>query len=1188
MDLNQTKPKLRPRSKTNEKTLRGRPVWVDETGEITGKKGTRYSEVSTTIPFGTGWITAPTIDESGNRLSDEKVKQRLKDNQGKDFITGEKLPVFSSEEKASEYAQWRSDTMFDKGAIEEGFPEETFPNLPEDKKEEKKESSTSFKGFIEYLFTPSRHFGTGQYNEGGVAEQMEMFGYTAEGAQQEADKFVGEAGNLEEDISKAASFVVPFYDSGVNIVNVAQEYMKPEEERDYDYIKSQFTEAGQSAAIEGGLLLMGGVAGKYGAKGIKALADKVKQYEINPTAMSAFGAGAIRKKQRFTLDDFGYKEDNPVTKGFGGSEDWLSGKIKEANKSKNLLDGATTAFLGTSKDKPLFLDTDVISSLKGARGEVRKKGEPQYDRLKKTVDKEGFDPNKTILIEVNHKGEAYIIEGNTRATLAKELGVPNIKAEIRYKNGAELVDSPFSPQNIIEKSSKISYPEALATSKKLNEEMISVFPKPERMFPEESRPKGGDYLNPATGEVLSGRNVSSAKLSISPEGKPSFKVSNDNVEEVGSVGKGKTQIKTNLFKKKAGWKWTKAPEGMEDIATLISVENRGKHFYTIETDFSKGVNLKKYPNSKTEPRLRPTVVGEIEIGPQIGNISVRGKEHPVYQSIRTFNKGGAVMDDQMKMAFMDEGGIADDGMDVDPVSGNEVPPGSLAEEVRDDIPAQLSEGEYVVPADVVRYYGVKFFEDLRDQAKMGLAEMEANGRIGGEPVPAGGPKNESLTSEEQQAVEAMMGMEQGGAVQNPYLQQQQLYNQEPSKAVGNTMGYSGGGSSAPVNQLQTQAITPTVYNQPNYSFLSPSTTTQTSQTTEQAINQATQNAFTPVMMRSPEGVEAEAKTREQMKKWLAAGWTILTGAQTTTTTTEETTTTPTDTTITPTTPTRTGGGGTNITVGNKSGTGGFGFGFKNWGEKVDWSNPDSIKTFVENSTQGLLDPGTGKKITEVGFGIAGPVGGALGAAASTVPSLGSLSDLRASRFILQAQGMETDFVDAQIKKITDNASGFTNFIDNVFKEVADGDAKARAALDRLRLEYTRDEKTGDPIFSDEQKIANRAKLKKPATDGNAAPGPSGGRGTIYEKPGDREAAIKPVGSGRGTIYEKPGDRQEAARKAAAERRKKKDKKFFSSQSGKKSITSAEKKKLDTRKSKATKGYKGGRAEGGLMNKKGNK
>ena len=71
---------------------------------------------------------------------------------------------------------------------------------------------------------------------------------------------------------------------------------------------------------------------------------------------------------------------------------------------------------------------------------------------------------------------------------------------------------------------------------------------------------------------------------------------------------------------------------------------------------------------------------------------------------------------------------------TDPVSGNEVPPGSLPEEVRDDIPAMLSEGEYVVPADVLRYYGVKFFEDLRSQAKMGMAEMEANGRIGGEPI----------------------------------------------------------------------------------------------------------------------------------------------------------------------------------------------------------------------------------------------------------------------------------------------------------------------------------------------------------------------------------------------------------------------------------------------------------------------
>jgi len=90
---------------------------------------------------------------------------------------------------------------------------------------------------------------------------------------------------------------------------------------------------------------------------------------------------------------------------------------------------------------------------------------------------------------------------------------------------------------------------------------------------------------------------------------------------------------------------------------------------------------------------------------------------------------------QMEMAFMNEGGVlADDGVERDPVSGNEVPSGSMAEEVRDDVPAMLSEGEYVVPADVVRFHGIQKFEDLRDEAKIGLQRMEADGRIGGQPV----------------------------------------------------------------------------------------------------------------------------------------------------------------------------------------------------------------------------------------------------------------------------------------------------------------------------------------------------------------------------------------------------------------------------------------------------------------------
>ena len=70
------------------------------------------------------------------------------------------------------------------------------------------------------------------------------------------------------------------------------------------------------------------------------------------------------------------------------------------------------------------------------------------------------------------------------------------------------------------------------------------------------------------------------------------------------------------------------------------------------------------------------------------------------------------------------GGLDDDGLKRDPVSGNEIPPGSMANEVRDDVEARLSDGEYVVPANVVRFFGVKFFEDLRTQA---MQRLRCNG-----------------------------------------------------------------------------------------------------------------------------------------------------------------------------------------------------------------------------------------------------------------------------------------------------------------------------------------------------------------------------------------------------------------------------------------------------------------------------
>ena len=100
---------------------------------------------------------------------------------------------------------------------------------------------------------------------------------------------------------------------------------------------------------------------------------------------------------------------------------------------------------------------------------------------------------------------------------------------------------------------------------------------------------------------------------------------------------------------------------------------------------------------------------------------------PEKQTFR-FSKGGTLMDGQMEL--FNEGGLRDEGGQVEPESGNKVPSGSLKEEVADDIPVMMSEGEFVFPADVVRFIGLNTLMKMRQDAKQGLKTMEEMGQMG--------------------------------------------------------------------------------------------------------------------------------------------------------------------------------------------------------------------------------------------------------------------------------------------------------------------------------------------------------------------------------------------------------------------------------------------------------------------------
>ncbi len=108
--------------------------------------------------------------------------------------------------------------------------------------------------------------------------------------------------------------------------------------------------------------------------------------------------------------------------------------------------------------------------------------------------------------------------------------------------------------------------------------------------------------------------------------------------------------------------------------------------------------------------------------------SAGNEKFPAPEASNKFAEGGMASNDMNRLFA--EGGMNDQGGTVDPVSGNDVPPGSLQNEVRDDIDVKISEGEFVIPADVVRYIGLERLMKLRDEAKQGLSRMAEIGQMG--------------------------------------------------------------------------------------------------------------------------------------------------------------------------------------------------------------------------------------------------------------------------------------------------------------------------------------------------------------------------------------------------------------------------------------------------------------------------
>ena len=562
----------------------------------------------------------------------------------------------------------------------------TYNDIDFDFTQEMAKQDPVFKKFVpEYASLNPNDDNLPSFDEGGLAQddQMGILGFSAQSVQQEVDKYVDKDAEPAKDITfkDAAKFVA-------ELTPVIGDAMAAKEV--YDELRKEEPNYLLAGALGGATIIglipgIGDAAASAIRAGAKRALDVGKRVEVDPDAVGMMG-GSIRI--RMTNKDADVKQAEKLLDDSDALDSWQKeNKLPETQRQKNP---------ESSKQAALDLRDGKITS-KEAR-EIIKESIPTSKLY--TAETMPFMPTVTEIVgSIGKKAKKFGI-----------LGVKNFKLK-----AGELVSSR------LDINAYDNYDTWVVSIHDGNVDAGKVLG-----YGQAIRLTGGIEFKSNVG--LDAVDIARGKRLVKATGEDAID------KKTGEVAKQGKATVARIFGKYAD----EDPYELQERARKILADGdpewtqvgmnpyRGSAFYDKATG-------KPVFDADEIIQVGPLVLAKNVKTPTISDMkqmAMRTRDG----KLRMFNEGGTAMKDQMEMAFMQQGGIKDDGMTKDPVSGNPIPPGSMASEVRDDIPAMLSEGEYVVPADVLRFYGVNFFEGLRNQAKSGLQNMESNGRIGGDPM----------------------------------------------------------------------------------------------------------------------------------------------------------------------------------------------------------------------------------------------------------------------------------------------------------------------------------------------------------------------------------------------------------------------------------------------------------------------
>jgi hypothetical protein len=638
--------------------------------------GEEFSEKTVTFPYGDGYLVMPSVIDNGMQLSEDELYSYAKENGPYDFLTGERLPVHQDLESANKYAKWRSDNQFNEAILDENYwhRDAAMPFYTED----------TLEPYRPTLRDNARN---------NIRDTLEDWGVSEGAAYRAAKGIAGEENPTDGGLGIGLMDFTP-----LGLPMGAQEAR-----RDFNRASDNEDYVGMGlAGVDGALtvaeaLPVGGPLVKAAGRGIRRGAEKLTEAALDPTTVGSLGGNLFSPRKTSNIDEL--VEDAPENAlniiGLDDTtrEEWRAlNKVDQKQRRVPQIQDAASALVNNE-----ITSAEYRELVEGFQPIVPLDEVPALPTVEEIAS--ALDTNKV------NKGIVGVNKGIEDGTyVSSRLDIPAYEnydtwvvslhdgtgdklggKSIGYAQTAVLNDVKFG-----------TVPKAAANiaSGKGKTTIARIFGKWENKDPEAVHELAQQYMDDPEWTQVGMNPFRHSYFYDKATGEPVVEATE--VIQVGPL------VLARGVKRASP----------DDPMFRINPKDENSKTFALG-----GLSLGDATKGITTQEGRKMAKKKFQLDPSKadangdGDMTQLEKTQAEAEQKAAIEAGDVDLDVADEAVGMNCGGMMAPEEMLDPVSGNPVPLGSNPENVRDDIPAMLSQDEYVLPAHVVKWHGLKHIQE---------------------------------------------------------------------------------------------------------------------------------------------------------------------------------------------------------------------------------------------------------------------------------------------------------------------------------------------------------------------------------------------------------------------------------------------------------------------------------------------